>query len=715
MAKQEESHFWDMKDKKTKFKELYKFVQLVGEFEKFDQGKTFAPIYVFPNAAPGVAVLFNFDELCKSCEKGWSASLGCCCIEGVNVFPSHLLCLHYIHTYIHATNKMESKNGGDSLERVFADLGKEIKIGTDKQKQFVSDKHIHNTLKRVLLDVGLDPDKSFDEIHTAILNSSAQVQMRTAVVEFLQTYDRYKTYLHSRAIHEIVRRKDLDPDWFAVNFQKIGFNNVFDNPLWNIREDKQQPADSLLFELLGPNDSIFAPEEKRKRKAEELLDGDLLLIRDSKQLSHVLQPDVAIQRHVDLRKQRAELRDKATELQRQLLRPLVDNILVAGVVLPQASADTIWHSLFDFRKVNTKALAADLADWHDSTRKLILTMTTQSNNNDDVVRQERIAWVRSQIDDLRKSRLDGHKKILQEALALPNGKLATALREWSKLKYRVGWHRQISTDLAQVQLGIPLTALYNKLKVRHADLVSIAGEEVKQRPQKRQRTALTAAVAEEKQQQQQLPGYMNVLEIHRDQPLSLERWISDLESFHALYTPPKVEYDDKALKELRQEAYNAALYVDNATYLISFMSSLENNPSRANTPMPRIETVAQAATESVVQFERNLLLAVAKDLNDRSHRAHAIIVESILAKHAACVKTYTDMARKLQDQITQVQKTLPVYEPWMDGVAVQDKFRLRFAQLTGIPHKSIPTTLVGVLAASERWFEEDVLSKRSAN
>lgn len=51
-----------MKDKKIEFKELYRFVQLVGNFEKFDLGKTSAPIYIFSTAAPGVAVLFNFDE-----------------------------------------------------------------------------------------------------------------------------------------------------------------------------------------------------------------------------------------------------------------------------------------------------------------------------------------------------------------------------------------------------------------------------------------------------------------------------------------------------------------------------------------------------------------------------------------------------------------------------------------------------------------------------
>jgi hypothetical protein len=120
------------------------------------------------------------------------------------------------------------------------------------------------------------------------------------------------------------------------------------------------------------------------------------------------------------------------------------------------------------------------------------------------------------------------------------------------------------------------------------------------------------------------------------------------------------------------------------------------------------------ATNAVVQFEKQVLIAAAKEINDQSHAAHKTIVESVLAKHAACIEWYDKLTDGLQKRMTQVQTTLTPFELWMMEVPIADKFRVRFSQLTGVPHKSIPETLAGVLAESQRWFDQDVVGNSNS-
>src|SRR4051812_33921789 len=95
-------------------------------------------------------------------------------------------------TIQHDGDIMEERKGVDSLDQVFTDLANEVKVRTDKQKQYLSDRYLHTTLKRVLLDLGLTPDKTFVQIQADILNAAPEVQARVACKEFLQAFDDYK-------------------------------------------------------------------------------------------------------------------------------------------------------------------------------------------------------------------------------------------------------------------------------------------------------------------------------------------------------------------------------------------------------------------------------------------------------------------------------------------------------------------------------------------
>jgi SepF-like predicted cell division protein (DUF552 family) len=586
---------------------------------------------------------------------------------------------------------MERKGGKDSLEQVFADLANEVKVRTDKQKEYLSERYLHTTLKRVLLDLGLTPDKTFVEIQADILNAAPEIQARAACKQFLIALEEYKKYLYLRAFDKINELRVEDPDWFTVRFGQIGFANVFDNPIWNLQPKDKLPADPNRFELLGPSDSIFANSDKQqKRKADELLDGEMQIIR----LAQATQPREVILQHVELKKQRTEMSHRLSRLKTGIVQPLKSQIKVAGVVLRKADPTAIWQQLLDLRPVCEEVIRVEIAKWHADLKAEGLKDAVSEE-------EERVALLDSRIAGFRNSRLPVHEKALSSDRM--NG-LAAELKEWSKNAYRTEWHKQICDGLVVRQLLNPLEELHKRLMMIGNDEVEEEGNDHDtKRSSKRQRKTAS------------LPDYMQSLEIsEQQQHLSLDQWIKDLKAFHEAYAarpPPENKVALEKLKDTRKQIYQAAANIDAGNYVVSFLTLLKQNPHLADKPAPRIETVPLEATTAVVKFEHQLLIATAKEINDQSHSAHEFIVESILAKHAACIARYDKLADGLQKRMTQVQTTLSPFEPWMMEVPIADKFRIRFSQLTGVPHKSIPQTLAGVLAECQRWFDQQRCQK----
>jgi hypothetical protein len=571
------------------------------------------------------------------------------------------------------------------LEEWFAEQASVIDSKTGEQKAYMATKHIHTAMKQLLLDSGVKTDQSLMGMYRDSLSLTEDVKSKRSLVQFRQSVDDYKSYLHGACFEQIKQLSSSDPSWFEKEFDRIGFKNVFDNPLWNLSS-----RDKARFDLLGIDNALMASIEANggKRKIEDLLDGSHQIVADSDHLNLMSQPRDVIMRYVRLMKRRATLAYRYERVQKEFMTKL-RSISVGEQqqqLLQMANPAVVWSKLQD-TTTQVDNFTRTMVDNFYATARTKFDLPALSL-------ADRTELLDQYIKDIKDADSPNESKLKAGLASLEAG-----LAAWAKAKYRREWHKEILNTIVVERLGEPLTDLYNETKDWLDIVISYDDDDGgEQQPvRKKQKTAVITS------DDNKLPAYMKLLLVSGS---TLDQWTDSMAKFHEEYSKAAPQQEEsKVLEETRSEVYFAAAQMDATLYLSSLAESLKLNPYIIERKQSTV--IPKPTADKVAAQETKIISQAAKSLNDTSLRSHQGIVSILASRHKACQDYYETWLQDIKTQLIQAETTLPPYEPWMDQIAISQQALQKLAKILGSNNENLPTTLTGVLAASGKtWFKE---------